>query len=134
MPYHRLNYHLVWSTKKKQPLLTPENASTLRAAVGEKCANLDALLQAIGGASDHLHLVVAIPPTIAVAEFVRQVKGFSSYQINREFEGTFAWQSEYGAFTLGKHGLPRAIAYVQNQAEHHATGRIFKSVEPPDES
>ena len=67
---------------------------------------------------------------ISFAEFDSSVQGW----INREFEGTFAWQSEYGAFTLGKHGLPRAIAYVQNQAEHHATGRIFKSVEPPDES
>lgn len=69
---------------------------------------------------------------------VRRIKGSSSYFVNRlkrdrlqfDQESTFAWQREYGVFSLGGQQLDRAVAYVMNQKEHHAQGSIQRLLEP----
>ena len=116
--------------------------------------SLECQLHAIGGVSDHIHLVISIPPSIAVSEVVRRIKGSSSHFANRikrddiqinNRESTFAWQREYGVFSLGGQQLVgkaslfaerpegkenRAVAYVVNQKEHHAQGSSERFLEP----
>ncbi|WP_310426812.1 transposase [Chamaesiphon sp. VAR_48_metabat_135_sub] len=92
-------------------------------------------------------VVISIPPSIAVSEVVRRIKGSSSHFANRikrdgiqpgDRESTFAWQREYGVFSLGGQQLVgkaslkenRAIAHVINQKEHHARGSIERFLEP----
>jgi len=41
----------------------------------------------------------------------------------------FAWQREYGVFSLGGKQLDQAIAYVQNQKQHHAQETIIRPLE-----
>jgi putative transposase len=77
-----------------------------------------------------VHLVVSIPPKLAIAEFARRIKGSSSHFMNQTYLEQFAWQREYGVFSLGGKQLSQAIAYVQNQKEHHATGKIMRAIEP----
>jgi hypothetical protein len=79
----------------------------------------------------HVHLVVSIPPSCSVADFVRHIKGSSSRHINRTFpKQHFGWQHEYGVFSLGGKQLEGAIAYVQQQKEHHASGSTRRGLEP----
>lgn len=129
MSYWELYYHLVWSTKRKLPLITPALEPLLYSAIEHKCAELGCSLRAIGGMPDHIHLLVSIPPSISLAEFVRQVKGFSS---RRAGEG-FQWQAEYGAFTVSKRNLSAITEYVENQHAHHNQGHLYLSHEPPDD-
>jgi putative transposase len=78
---------------------------------------------------------------MAVSEVVRRIKGSSSHFVNRiqpsldialspNRESNFAWQREYGVFSLGGQQLDRAVAYVTNQKEHHAQGSIERFLEP----
>lgn len=81
---HKLSLfiHLVWATWDRLPLVTPEierrvcrNAES--EAIGKGCQVL-----AINGIPDHVHLVVTIPSTVAIADLVKQVKGVSSHFMN----------------------------------------------------
>jgi REP element-mobilizing transposase RayT len=76
-------------------------------------------------------MAVSIPPKLAVARFVGQVKAFSSARINRAkwIDHTFRWQSEYGAFTVGRRQLERVVDYVERQKEHHAAGTTIAILE-----
>jgi hypothetical protein len=67
-------------------------------------------------------MVVSIPPKVAVAKFVGQVKGFASTQYNQREgkEKPFFWQSEYAAFSFDRKRLPNYVSYVENQKIHHA--------------
>jgi putative transposase len=85
---------------------------------------------------DHLHLAVSIPPKIAVADFIGQIKGSSSFRINKQDANAeqrgFRWQTEYGALTFGERSLATVVAYVENQATHHASHTLWPSFERLD--
>jgi putative transposase len=131
MPYWRLFYHLVWATKGRAPLLTPEIEGTAHDLLRRKALALEGRVFAIGGVEDHVHMIVAIPPKIAVARFVGQVKASAATQLNRltQREGTPLWQEEYGAFSFDGKRLPNYIAYVEQQREHHAANRLIPVLE-----
>ncbi len=121
MPYWQLFYHLVWSTKYREPLITPEFEPIVYDLVQTKAIGLGATVFAIGGMPDHVHIVAAIPPKIAVAKFVGQIKAVAATKFNKmNTGGVLYWQNEYGVFSFDGKRLPNVIAYVQRQKEHHA--------------
>ncbi len=85
----------------------------------------------LGGTVDHVHMVVAIPPAIAVAIFVGQVKGVASARLNKPGISAvrFEWQAEYGAFSFDAKRLPNFTGYVERQKEHHDDGTIIPILE-----
>jgi putative transposase len=119
--YWRNYYHLVWATKNRAPLITPDREAILFPYICGKADALGCIIQAINGISDHIHLVVSIPPSMAIADFVQQIKGSSTHYLNYQPTGdnSFGWQRGYGVFTLGGQQCPRAIAYVTQQKQHH---------------
>lgn len=121
MPFWRLYYHLTWSTKNREPLITTEIEPRLFAYIVKKASELSVFIYAINGWSDHMHIVAAIPPKVALAELVKFVKGASSHYLNRECHlgYEFAWQRGYGALTMGEKQRPIAEEYVRNQKAHH---------------
>lgn len=120
MPYHQLFYHLVWATKNREPLLTPDVEPIVYDLLRSKAIGLGATVFAIGGVEDHVHMVVSIPPVLAVAKFIGQVKGVTATRFNKAGHGTVLfWQGEYAAFTFDAKRLPNYVAYVQRQKEHH---------------
>jgi REP element-mobilizing transposase RayT len=74
----------------------------------------------IGGTADHVHLLVGLKPTHALADVLRILKGDSSKWIHEELGLIdFAWQEGYGAFTVSKSDVDAVRRYVQAQEEHH---------------
>ena len=51
---------------------------------------------------DHVHLLIRLPPTVKVSEFIGQVKGASTHRFNEEIRPSFKlkWQEGYGVLTL----------------------------------
>jgi REP element-mobilizing transposase RayT len=82
---------------------------------------------AIGGASDHVHVLLSLPATLSVAKAMQLLKGNSSKWMRETFPNmrSFAWQEGYGAFSIGMSGVDATVAYIRNQAEHHRT-RSFR--------
>ena len=120
MPFWRSYYHIVWATKNREALIQPELEPRLFAYIVRKAAELDAYIYALNGWFDHVHLVTSIPPKIAVSHFVKDIKGSSSHDLNLQgLEYKFAWQRGYGVLTLGQTQLVKAIAYVNEQKQHH---------------
>jgi len=81
--YHR--YHLVWSTKYRYKVLTGDVQRRVRQIIRRVCSEND--VEIINGvlSSDHVHMFVSIPPKLSVSEFMRKVKGRSSFLIQKEF-------------------------------------------------
>ncbi len=122
MPFWRLYYHLIWGTKNRLPLISAEIEPILFTFIAKKASGLGIRLYAIGGVSDHVHLIVSAPPTLAISTIVKELKGASAHCLNHSggMEGSFAWQRGYGALTIGERHLDVVIAYVKGQKEHHA--------------
>jgi putative transposase len=90
----------------------------------------------MNGLPDHIHIAVAIPPRIAVSDWVKRVKGTSSYEVNKAFpnEATFAWQIKFGCSTFGIKQMPFVKNYIKKQAEHHAQNTTYWYLERTDEN
>jgi putative transposase len=82
---------------------------------------------AIGGAADHVHMLLSLPGTLSVAKVVQLFKGNSSKWIHETFPKvrSFEWQEGYGAFSIGVSAVDATVTYIRNQAEHHRT-RTFR--------
>jgi REP element-mobilizing transposase RayT len=132
MSFWRTYYHLVWTTKNRAPLIRAEIEPRLYAYMIRKAAELETYVYAINGYFDHVHLLVAIPPKIAVADVVKLIKGASSHDLG--VQGIeFAWQRGYGVLTLGEKQRPVAEAYIANQKQHHAEHTTVTWLERCDE-
>jgi len=92
-------------------------------------------IHASGNLEDHVHVVVSIPPLLAVAECVRQFKGASAYAINRMdgSDGQFKWQGGYGALSVGERSLETVMEYAAKQKEHHRNNKLITVYERIDE-
>jgi putative transposase len=115
-----LHLHIVFSTKNREPFLTPELVERLYPYMGGILREMKAPLLQAGGIEDHIHLLVSLGRENAVADLVRVLKSNSSRWIHETFpERSFAWQTGYGAFAVSYSNLDVVRAYIRNQAEHH---------------
>jgi putative transposase len=121
-----LPVHFVFSTKGREPYIREQWAARLYSYIGgiadaEKC-----VLLAAGGVQDHVHLLISVARTIAVADLMRVVKTNSSKWVHDTFGGSpFAWQNGYGAFAVEYGRIDTIRGYIARQAEHHA-GQSFQ--------
>ena len=110
--------HVVFSTKDRRKLMPNEFRPRMWAYAAGICKKLDILVHAAGGMDDHIHLLIQIPPTLAVAKAVLPIKSNSSRWANEEGL-KFAWQQGYGAFSVSSSNVPVVVRYIQNQEAHH---------------
>jgi REP-associated tyrosine transposase len=76
---------------------------------------------AIGGTTDHVHMLVSLPATMSVAKGIQLIKGGSSKWVHDEFSKyrKFEWQDGYGAFSVSASRMKTVINYIDRQKEHH---------------
>ena len=74
---------------------------------------------AIGGITNHVHLLIAIPQTMTVASATNALKANSSRWMH-EHNKAFDWQKGYGAFSVSPSQVESVKQYIRTQAEHHA--------------
>jgi REP element-mobilizing transposase RayT len=124
--FTELFVHLVWATRDREPSITRALEARLHARLAAKCRDLRCNPIAIGGIADHVHVLVALHPTISVSLLAKELKGASSHFVTHvAVPGSpFGWQTGYGAFTLRHDELPTVSAYVRQQARHHSGGSL----------
>jgi putative transposase len=133
VPFWRAYYHLVWSTAGRAPVLVPDVEARVFGAIVAAAGRLEATVLAVNGTSDHVHVIASVPPKVALALFVGQLKGSSSHVVNSADDHRFlAWGDGYGLFTVSPRQLDRAVDYVQRQKEHHAEGSTSPALEKID--
>ena len=125
--YTSLHYHIIFSTKNRKPWFTPENERQIWEYLGGIARDDGMKALRIGGFNDHIHALLALPPTMGVSKAVQLLKGASSRWIHETFKdmAAFGWQDGYGAFTVGLSQLPDASRYIEVQREHHR-GKTFQ--------
>ncbi len=121
--FHSLNVHCIFSTKERVPILSPEVRERLWPYLGGIAKQNGIRSACIRGVADHVHLLLSIPTTIAIAKAIQLIKGGSSAWIHDTFRElhNFAWQEGYGAFSVSVSHLSETVEYIKHQAEHHRT-------------
>lgn len=116
-----LLYHIVFSTKNREPTITAPIRANLYKYIGGIIRGEGGVLLEIGGMPDHVHLVVRLKAEPSVATMIKIIKSKSSKWLNANPKrpGRFEWQRGYAAFTVSVSQLESVRAYVRNQEQHH---------------
>ena len=110
--------HLVFSTKERRKLIPTEFQPALWAYVAGICRKNEIFVHAVGGMNDHIHSLIQIPSTLAMAKAVLTIKSNSSRWAH-EHGQRVEWQEGYGAFSVSASNLSVVDRYIRNQAAHH---------------
>ena len=134
MPYWRLFYHIVWATKKREPVLTPDVESIIHNHLLAKAVGLGATVFAVNGWEDHVHMVAAVPPKISLSKFIGQIKAVATAKFNKSGhpQAPIYWQEQYAVFSFDRKRLPNYVRYVERQKEHHANHTTIPILERID--
>lgn len=129
--YTQLYLHCIWATWNWIPLIEPQYEPQLHAVLADKCKEFDCIPLAIGGTSDHIHMLVTFTATITIARLIGEMKGASSHTMTHFIapDNFFKWQGSYGAITVGKRSIPHIQAYILNQKRHHANETTIRPLE-----
>jgi putative transposase len=115
-----LHYHVVFSTKNREPWINGDVIDRVHAYLGGTVRNINGIAHAVGGVSDHVHAFMGLRATHCLADVMRELKSESSKWIHCELNMPFfEWQEGYGAFTVSASHIDAVRSYVLNQPEHH---------------
>ena len=114
-------FHVVFSTKDRERTIAPAWRPRLWAYLGGIARTNQMKALGVGGTEDHLHVLLSLPATLAVAKGVQLIKGGSSKWAHDTFgrKTGFEWQEGYGAFSIGVSQAPETLRYIEGQELHH---------------
>jgi len=119
--YRQILYHVVFRTKDGRKTLLPEHSRELYAYFSGILKNKGCFLYRINGMEDHIHILCDLKPTIALADFMRDIKTSASLWLKQsgKFPAFVGWAEGYAAFTYANKDKDMIVNYIKYQQEHH---------------
>jgi REP-associated tyrosine transposase len=119
--YTNLLYHIVFSTKDRRPLITPEYEFRLYDYIGGTLRRTGGISLELNGTEDHIHLLAKLRPDRALPDVLRDLKANATGWMHEVFPSleNFSWQRGYGAFTVSQSNVEDVRRYIAKQKEHH---------------
>ena len=124
--FHQLYYHFAWATHSREPLIDRVWQPQLLEILNEEVKTRVGWPIRHNAMPDHVHLLSRLPPTVLVSDFIGQVKGATSFRVNKEIHPKFKlrWPEGYGALTLRKDEVEKVSRYIDRQEQHHRRGTL----------
>ena len=121
--YTKVLVHCIFSTKNRRPQISEPDKlwSCLRGIARNRGADI----LAIGGTANHVHMLLALPSSLTIAQLMRDLKAKSSRHLN-EIQSGFAWQDGYAAISVSPSQVENVRNYIETQEKHHVR-RSFES-------
>ena len=121
MAYKQILYHIIFRTKFSDYSISPEYSMELYRYIWGLIKNKNCRLFQINGIENHIHILSDLHPSIALADFVKDIKVSSNKWMKNS--GSFpkfkGWAVGYCAFTYSHKEKDVLIQYIKNQKEHH---------------
>lgn len=119
--YYAVYEHVVFSTKANQPFLASHNESTVLSYLAGCLKNMNCHCIAVGGHSEHIHILYRKPSDLLTRSIVKDLKHQSAQWLKQYnfVDHEFHWQNGYSAFSISYWDLEKLTAYIQNQSDHH---------------
>ena len=129
--FHQLYYHFAWATHLRAALIRRDHRPKLLEIINEETKKRGGWPIRHNAMPDHVHLLVRLPPTVNVSDFIGQVKGATAHRVNEAFKRGYKlkWQEGYGVLTLRKDEVEKVARYIDNQESHHGTDRLSALLE-----
>ena len=113
-------YHIIWCTKYRRSALSDEIQARFKELVLESEETYGFIVRALETMSDHVHLLMSIPPTESVGIMVGKIKGMTAKVLREEFPHLKSrlpnlWTRSYFVASTGSVTLQVLKQYVESQ-------------------
>lgn len=116
---HLIIYHLVWTPKRRKPVLTGKVASRCKEIIESKCGEKGWEILELAIQPDHIHLFVRVWPSDSPADVVKEIKGITSHHLRKEFPHLLKlpsmWTRSYFSATAGNVSSETIKKYIEAQ-------------------
>ncbi len=126
----RIVVHANWRTWDRLPVITDEIEALLHRVLAAQCSRTKVGLVAFGAATDHVHVVFTMGPTVTLGEVIKSLKGASGWVLQRESVCSIGWGRGYFAESVSPRDHGALLRYVRNQREHHRRRNTIEHWEP----
>jgi putative transposase len=118
----KMHVHLVFVAKYRRHVFDGDAIERLRVIFSSVCSDFEATLVEMNGADDHVHLLIAYPPKVAIASLVNSLKGVSSRllrkqrpDIEKRYWKNMLRSPSYFAASCGEAPISLIQQYVEQQ-------------------
>ena len=116
---HRIVYHLIWTPKRRKPVLRDAVALDCRELITQKCEQKGWEILELAIQPDHIHIFVRVFPTVSAADVVKECKGVTSGALRKKYPHLLKlpsmWTRSYFASTAGNVSAETIKRYVEAQ-------------------
>jgi putative transposase len=116
---HLIIYHLVWTPKRRKPVLTGKVASRCKEIIEGKCKEKGWEILELAIQPDHIHLFIRVWPSNSPADIVKEIKGITSRHLRKEFPHLLKlpsmWTRSYFSTTAGNVSSETIKKYIEAQ-------------------
>lgn len=120
---YNINYHIIWCTKYRRKVLTPDIENRLLEILQNVANEKDfTLVEARVGNSDHIHCFISAPPKLSVTSIARYLKGISGRLILKEHPELqkrvrkgHLWNDSYFVESIGSTSEENILRYIERQ-------------------
>ena len=117
--YTSLHYHILFSTKHREPWIAKGWRDRLWEYLGGTIRGLEGVPLKIGGVEDHIHALIGLKTTHRISDFSRELKKATSIWAAENHDRDFAWQEGYAIFSVSVSVMEAVGRYIERQEEHH---------------
>lgn len=123
MSHHQVNQliHTMWSTENQQYAISPQLKGDLYAYITAIIKAKNGKVFAIGGSTDHVHLLALLPPEISLSMFLGHIKACSSkwLKTRETVDPRFSWQNGYLAISTQEDRMDGVCSYIRSDEVRH---------------
>ena len=121
--YRQILYHIVFRTKGSKKTINLKHLVDLYSYIHGVIKNKKCVLFRINSMEEHVHILSDLHPSIALADYIRDIKVSSSKWMKESglFPDFKGWGIKYCALTYSYKEKNTIINYIKNQQEHHKT-------------
>ena len=121
MAYLQIFYHIIFRTKFSERTIPEIHAPKLYRYIYGIIRNKNCHLYRINGMPDHLHIFSDLHPSMALSDYIKDIKVSSSKMMKNSeyFPGFNGWASKYCALSYSLKEKDLLINYIKNQQIHH---------------
>ena len=130
---HDIKYHFVWITKYRYKILKGDLGLRIRDLIREVCMACDCKILTGSVGTDHVHVLVSVPPNMAPSKLVQYMKGKTSHKVQQEFPairkqywGQHIWARGYFCASSGTVTDEIIKEYIENQSRNFNVEDGFK--------
>jgi putative transposase len=115
-----IGYHLIWCTKYRKPVLSPEVEERLKFLLLKKAKEIGVDIQRLEILPEHIHMFVKCSPVDSPHFVVQQFKGYTSHTLRKEFSHLRTriptlWTRSYYCESCGHISEETVKKYIEDQ-------------------